>query len=169
MTDAERASATVEELNKTTELFYHVPQKHGNDDEAQWPPAVRADLPLRNDKGGIVADWSEQDESLAQNQVSVWSRSIGDMASGKVPSYRLGISQADLEQAAPPEEFVRQMCHDARELVIGCAIHVCSPSCWKYHSKGSAHICRHHFYHVVTFLDEDYWEVKRRRSGQAAP
>ena len=33
------------------------------------------------------------------------------------------------------------------------AIHVCSPSCYKYHSKGASHICRHNFYHVATFAD----------------
>ena len=58
------------------------------------------------------------------------------------------------------------MCYDARELVIGCAIHVCSPSGWKYHSRGKAHICRHHFYHVVTLVDENYQEVRRRRRGK---
>lgn len=59
------------------------------------------------------------------------------------------------------------MCYDARDLVIGCAIHNCSPSCWKYHSKGASHICRHNFYHVVTFVTEDWEEIRRRRGGKA--
>ena len=66
----------------------------------------------------------------------------------------------------PSEEWLRHLCHDARDLVIGCAIHTCSPSCWKYHSEGASHICRHGFYHVVTFLTEDWAEIRRRRGGK---
>ena len=59
------------------------------------------------------------------------------------------------------------MCHDARELVIGCAVHLCSPSCYKYHSTGKSQICRHNFYHVVSFTTEDNKEVRRRRKGKS--
>ena len=80
-------------------------------------------------------------------------------------------SDADAErvvrEALPSEEFVRAMYHDARVLVIGCAVHLCSPSCFKYHSKGKSHICRHNFYHVVSFATEDYTEVRRRRKGKS--
>ena len=54
-----------------------------------------------------------------------------------------------------------------RELVIGCAIHVCSASCFKYHSKGSSHICRHNFFHVATLCgDLPEEEVRLRRKGK---
>jgi hypothetical protein len=47
----------------------------------------------------------------------------------------------ELRESMPSEEWIRHMCSDARDLVIGCAVHVCSPSCFKYHSKGASHIC----------------------------
>ena len=71
-----------------------------------------------------------------------------------------------LRGAMPSEEFIRSMCHDARDLVIGAAVHVCSPSCYKYHSKGGSHICRHNFYHVVTLYDEADTELRVRRRGK---
>ena len=73
----------------------------------------------------------------------------------------------ELRAAIPPEEWFRQFCHDARDLVIEAEIHVCNPSCWKYHSKGANHICRHGSYHVVTLVDDDMNEVTRRRRGKA--
>ena len=52
--------------------------------------------------------------------------------------------------------------------MIGCAVHVCSPSCFKYHSKGASHICRHNFFHVVTLCGEAAeQEVRIRRRGKA--
>ena len=48
-----------------------------------------------------------------------------------------------------------------RELVIGCAVHVCSPSCYKYHSKGASHICRHNCYHVGNALHYEFSYVFR--------
>ena len=66
----------------------------------------------------------------------------------------------------PSEDWIRNVCYDARDLVIGSAVHVCSPSCWKYHSKGAHHICRHNFYHVVTLFDENDTEVRLRRRGK---
>ena len=71
-----------------------------------------------------------------------------------------------LREALPSEEYIRELCADARDLVIGCTIHVCSPSCFKYHSDGAHHICRHGFYHIVTFIDEDWTEIRRRRKGK---
>ena len=119
----------------------------------------------------------------------MWSRSVSTWPSGSFPSYRLGVASLvsngltdakhaprneqgnlkpleELRRALPSEEWLRHLCHDARELVIGCAVHTCSPSCWKYHSKGAAHICRHGFYHVVIFLTEDWAEIRRRRGGK---
>ena len=46
-------------------------------------------------------------------------------------------------------------CADIRELVAAMAIHHCSPSCFKYHSRGRTQICRHNFYHVLALLDYD--------------
>ena len=108
---------------------------------------------------------------------------ISDWASGTFPPYRLGerthirgpSRDADVEnsfrEAVPSEEFVRDLCRDARDLVIGCAIHLCSPSCYKYHSKGTSHICRHQFYHVVNFATwddnpENQKEARFRRRGK---
>ena len=73
----------------------------------------------------------------------------------------------DLRRALPSQDFLRELCADARELVIGCAIHVCSPSCFKYRAAGASQICRHGFYHVATFYDDDENEVSRRRNGKA--
>ena len=108
----------------------------------------------------------------------MWTKKISEWASGKFPSYRVGErdraeatrSNAEalvkLREAIPAEDFVREMCRDARDLVIGCAVHLCSPSCFKYHSTGKSQICRHNFYHVVSFATEDYVEVRRRRKGK---
>ena len=68
-------------------------------------------------------------------------------------------------EACSSEEYIREFCADARDLVIGCTIHVCSPSCFKYQSDGAHHICRHGFYHIVTVIDEDWNEIRRRRKG----
>eukprot|EP00959_Pyramimonas_sp_CCMP1952_P075502 1578066-Pyramimonas_sp.AAC.1 len=65
------------------------------------------------------------------------------------------------------------MCRDVRELVIGCGIHVCSPSCYKYYSdktRGSQ-ICRHNFYNLVTLRTwpegGDSQECRLRTRGKA--
>ena len=76
-------------------------------------------------------------------------------------------AEVKLREALPSEDFVREICQGARELVIGCAVHLCSPSCYKYHSSGKHHICRHNYYHVVSFTTEDYKEVTRRRKGKS--
>ena len=89
------------------------------------------------------------------------------MPSAKLPRYRLGADQQDgTRRALSSGTFIRDLVKDSRELVIGCAIHVCSPSCYKYHSKGASHICRHGFYHVVTFCDLSGKQVRRRRMGK---
>ena len=73
---------------------------------------------------------------------------------------------AHFEKLSPRKSTSATLCADARDLVIGCTIHVCNPSCCKYHSNGASHICRHGFYHIVTFIDEDWNEVRRRRKGK---
>ncbi|CAK0862670.1 unnamed protein product [Prorocentrum cordatum] len=50
----------------------------------------------------------------------------------------------------PSDERIGENCRDARELVIGCGIHHCSPSCYKYHSdkKFGSKIGRRFFYNA---------------------
>ena len=173
----ETAAAVECGLEETVEdqpLYFYDPTQL---DEGVWKPAVRAHLPLRNRSGEVVDDaaWKTQFEEEHQG---MWSRSVSTWPSGSFPPYRLGLEQLPstaeghlqpsevLRRAMPSEEWLRNLCHDARDLVIGCAIHTCSPSCWKYHSKGASHICRHGFYHVVTFLTEDWTEIRRRRGGK---
>ena len=157
------------------ELYYYVPN---NNTDTAWQKAVRPDLPLRNNAGQVVTEeeWVAEHNELDKN---LWAKKISDWASGKFPSYRLGerthadglsegsaSSEAKLREAVPSEDFVREMCRDARELVIGCAVHLCSPSCYKYHSSGKHHICRHNYYHVVSLTTEKYKDVSRRRKGK---
>ena len=61
----------------------------------------------------------------------------------------------EFRQALPPDDWMREACKHKRALVIGCAVRVCSPSCLKYHSKGSTQICRHNFYHVVNLYSHE--------------
>ena len=174
--DGSREKATTTELGLETEgavaeerdLHYFDPTSHG---DSALRPARRANLPLRNNAGGIVdaETWATQCE---EETTGMWSRSVSTWASGSFPSYRLGHHQQqeslkELRAAMPSDDWIREMCRDARDLVIGCGIHYCSPSCYKYHSKGSSHICRHNFYHVVTFIDDDWNEIRRRRRGKA--
>jgi hypothetical protein len=79
---------------------------------------------------------------------------ISSLASGTLPAYRLGVGFSEqvetqrptlcedasgtlgaheiqsaeglqaLRAAIPSDEWIRELCYDARELVIGCAIHV---------------------------------------------
>ena len=155
-------------------LYFTVPGATAAEDE--WPEAVRANLVLRSYDGQEVdaATWTQGFEEM---QRSLWTQSISDTASGKRPAYCsqhefLTAHELDapavehLREAMPSEDFLRHVCFDARDLVIGCAVHVCSPSCWKYHSSGKSQICRHGFYHVVVFVDEHGLEVKRRRQGK---
>ncbi len=127
--------------------------------------AARPHFELRGHDGNIVCDKSwlkANDEASGQ----LWAQSISSTANGALPAYRLPCHE--LGAALPSEDFIRAVCHDARELVIGSAIHVCGHSCWKYHSQGASHICRHNFYHVVSFYD---WpggtqSCKRRGRGK---
>ena len=161
------------------ELSYYVPE---NTEEDAWQTATRPDLPLRNNAGAEVTEEAWKTEHI-ESDAGLWTKKISEWASGKFPAYRLGErtrveglsrdlspSEANVEgtlrEAIPSEDFVREMCHDARDLVMGCAVHLCSPSCFKYHSKGKSQICRHNFYHVVSFVTEDYTEIRRRRKGK---
>ena len=167
------------EAESQHELYYYVPT---NADEDAWPTTTRPDLLLRNNAGEEVTGDAWTTEHRASD-TSLWTKKIGDWASGQLPAYRLGDRtrleglprgrshseasvDAALREALLSEDFVREMCHDARDLVIGCAVHLCSPSCFKYHSKGKTQICRHNWYHVVSFATEDCTEVRRRRKGK---
>ncbi|CAK0795192.1 unnamed protein product, partial [Prorocentrum cordatum] len=127
--------------------------------------AIRPGLPLRNNDGEAVdgdAAWTEQ--RAAENK-GYWRRPLSSSASGIFPRYRGG---GTLAESPPSDEWIREMCRDAREHVIGCGIHVCSPSCYKYHSdktRGSQ-ICRHNFYNPVTLCT---WpeECRLRTRGKA--
>ena len=169
-------TATTTELGiegdeENRDLYFFVP---GKSDEEQWQPATHPDFPLRNNAGDVVEpdEWKAEFDEAGRG---MWSKPISGSPSGAFPAYRIGDRAEtqpgiepleELRQALPSEDFIREMCHDARELVIGCAIHVCSQSCYKYHSNKSSHICRHNFYHVVTCTDEDYNEIRRRRRGK---
>ena len=52
-------------------------------------------------------------------------------------------------------------------MVIGCTIYVCSPFCCNCRAGSASQICRHGFYHVATFYDDEDNEVSRRRNGKA--
>ena len=128
-------------------------------------------MPLRNDQGDEV-DKETWKAEFAHATSGLWSKPLADWASGRLPPYRLGdagpAALAELKEALPSDEWIRELCNDARDLVIGCAVHVCSASCFKYHSTGSSHICRHNFFHVVTLCGEDAeQEVCIRRRGKA--
>ena len=161
------------------ELYYYVPE---NTEEDAWQTARRPDLPLRNNAGEEVTE-EEWKTDHSESDAGLWTKKISEWASGKFPTYRLGERtrveglsrdhsppaasiEGSVREAVPSEDFLREMCHDARDLVIGCAVHLCSPSCFKYHSKGKSQICRHNFYHVVSFVTEDYTEIRRRRKGK---
>ncbi|CAK0895070.1 unnamed protein product, partial [Prorocentrum cordatum] len=162
--------ATAEQLGaegetEPQELWFYVPKV---DD---YHRAIRPDLPLRNNKGETVdgdAAWTEQ---RAAESKGYWRQPLSSSASGIFPRYRGG---GTLAESLPSEEWIREMCHDARELVIGCGIHVCSPSCYKYHSDKTrgTQICRHNFYNIVTLCTwpeggEDSQECRLRTRGKA--
>ena len=168
--DVERAGAG----QVQSKLYFTVPGATAAEDE--WPQADRANLVLRTQDGQEVdaATWKR---AFEESQKALWSQPISDTAPGRRPhfytqqeflsSHTLGPEAVEeLRAALPSEEFLREVGHDARELVIGCAMHVCSPSCWKHHSAAKNHICRHGFYHVVVFVDEEGNVTKRRRQGK---
>jgi hypothetical protein len=153
--DGATETATAAELgiesqgdNGEQELYYYVPT---NTEEDAWQTAHRPHLPLRNDAGEEVTEEAWNTEHR-ESDAGLWTKKISDWASGKFPAYRLGLrtrveglsrersrsdakAEAVLREVVPSEDFIREMCHDARDLVIGCAVHLCSPSCFKYHSK----------------------------------
>ena len=168
-----------QENSTEQDLYYQCHTKTGDE---EWLVATRPELPLRNNAGEEVTEeaWKAEFE---ETNGSVWTKKITEWASGTFPAYRLGyrehaegLSQGNarssgsvdalVREAVPCDEFIREMCRDARGLVIGCSVHLCCPSCWKYHSKGKYQICRHHYYHVVDFFTEDSTEVRRRRKGK---
>jgi hypothetical protein len=166
--DGSRETATAVELGlcpetcpERRELYYNRPDREGCDDE--WQEAVRAELPLRNDAGDVVdrAEWAAEFDAATRG---VWSKPITAWASARKPDYRLGeVDTEGMRRALPSDDFIRELFQDARELVIGCAVHVCSTSCFKYHSKGASHICRHNFYHLVNLTDDEGNEARQQR------
>ncbi|CAK0792583.1 unnamed protein product, partial [Prorocentrum cordatum] len=164
---AEMATAEqlgVEGETEPQELWFYEPKV---DD---YHRAIRPDLPLRNNDGEAVdgdAAWTEQ--RAAENK-GYWRRPLSSSASGIFPRYRGG---GTLAESLPSDEWIREMCRDARELVIGCGIHVCSPSCYKYHSDETrgVQICRHNFYNLVTLCTwpegGDSQECRLRTRGMA--
>ena len=139
--------------------------------DEQWCEAIRPDFPLHNNAGDLVeeAEWKAQSEEASRG---MWSKPLSEFPSGALPAYRRDDREAavphaepdqleSLRDALPSEDFIRELCHDARNLVIGCAIHVCSPSCYKYHSDNKSQICRHNFYHAVTYVGEDFNDMRR--------
>ncbi|CAK0817607.1 unnamed protein product, partial [Prorocentrum cordatum] len=164
---AEMATAEqlgVEGETEPQELWFYEPRV---DD---YHRAIRPDLPLRNNDGEAVdgdAAWTEQ---RAADNKGYWRRPLSSSASGIFPRYRGG---GTLAESLPSDEWIREMCRDVRELVIGCGIHVCSPSCYKYYSdktRGSQ-ICRHNFYNLVTLRTwpegGDSQECRLRTRGKA--
>jgi len=187
MADGARETAAAAECCKDEEageqpLYFFAPDAKEGD---AWKSATRPSIPLRNRAGEVVdrETWAAEYEEESRG---MWARPISRWSSGRCPAYRLGERDRSppteatacpdppgegalkvLREAIPADEWLRSFCQDARDLVIGCAIHVCSPSCFKYHSKKGSHICRHGFYHVVTLSDEDWNNVRRRRRGKA--
>jgi len=144
--------------------------------EDQWPEAVRPCMPLRGQDGSEIdaTAWAAEFEEARKK---LWGQPVSNTAPGKRPGYcsqhefltahELNAEAVqELRAALPSDAFIREACADARDLVIGCAVHVCSPSCWKYHSSGKSQICRHNFYHVVVLVTESGVSVKRRRQGK---
>ena len=136
------SEATDEEHEQ--ELYYYVPE---NTEEDAWQTARRPDLPLRNNAGEQVTE-EEWKTVHSESDAGLWTKKISEWASGKFPTYRLGERtrveglsrdhsppaasiEGSVREAVPSEDFLREMCHDARDLVIGCAVHLCSPYCFK--------------------------------------
>ncbi len=98
---------------------------------SDWVPATRPHMPIRNRHGEVVSE-KEWELKQQEEKTNMWSESIAMTSSGNAPRYRLPPyvnSISSLQQILPSEDYIRQLCHDARDLVIGCAIHFCSKSC----------------------------------------
>ncbi|CAK0880981.1 unnamed protein product [Prorocentrum cordatum] len=171
--DGERETVPAERLDLDEskgdqELYFWRPDKIEEDEMEQ--EAWRPKLPLRNEEGNEV-DLDTWREEQMEKKKSLWSTKLNEFPSGQVPTFRLGHSAQsamdEFRQALPSDDWIRAMCKHARDLVIGCAVHVCSPSCFKYHSKGSSQICRHNFYHVVNLHSHESEQTARiRRRGK---
>ena len=122
-------------------LYFTVP----GSSEDSYEEALRPSLPLRADRGEEV-DLDMWTTKYDATKHSIWSQSISDTAAGRQPRYCLqhdfwtsqnlnDTMAQELHEALPSESFIQEVCKDARDLVIGCAVHLCSPSCWKYHSS----------------------------------
>ncbi|CAK0850189.1 unnamed protein product, partial [Prorocentrum cordatum] len=125
---------------------------------------------FRADGGAEMATAEQLGDGGETEPQGYWRRPLSSSASGIFPRCRGG---GTLAESLPSEEWIREMCRDVRELVIGCGIHVCSPSCYKCHSdktRGSQ-ICRHSFYNLVTLCTwtegEDSRECRLRTRGKA--
>jgi hypothetical protein len=175
--DGELETATAEELSTeddsmgSGELFYCVP---GVELTEAYQSARHAKLPLRNHSGDEV-DPVQWEREYAESSTGLWSNPLKKFASAVCPAYRRttlcddssGQSVEGIQTKIPVGEWSGKHCLDARELVIGCAIHVCGTSCFKYSSYGASHICRHNFYNVVTLVDHADKEFRRRSRGKA--
>ncbi|CAK0819316.1 unnamed protein product, partial [Prorocentrum cordatum] len=139
----------MEESKGDQKLYFWCPDKIDEDPEQE---ARRPKLGLRDEQGNDVDLETGRAEQL-QKRKSLWSTPLHEFASGEMPSFLLGHSaQSVMEQfrqALPSDDWIKEVCTHGRDLVIGCAVHICSPSCFEYQLKGSSKICRHHFYRVV--------------------
>ena len=161
--DGAREVATAEQLGGdgvtgNQPLDFHEPAGD------QYHAAYRPNLPLRDDAGEVVADEATYVEQKRNESKGYWKRPLSSSVSGIFPEYRSG---GTLAEALPSVKWIRAICKDLRELIIGSGIHVCSPSCYKYHSdqKRGKQICRHNFYNVVTLCtwDEESGESEECR------
>ena len=147
--DSRREMAKAEEVggeagSEDRPLFFHRPDAA---EDAAWPEARRAELPLRNNSGDVV-DKAEWDAEFAASSKTFWTSPISASAAGALPTYTLPpeLSGEELGQlseeviqelraAVPSDAGIGDWFTDVREPIIGAAIHVCSPPCWKYRSK----------------------------------
>ena len=122
---------------ETKQLYYYDPK---DAEEDMWQPAVRPALPLRSDARDELTE-EEYKRRYDEANTSLWTKKISDWASGRFPQYRVGertrveslsgdSSSTEephaklLREAVPSEDFLNHITHDARDLVIGCAIHL---------------------------------------------
>ena len=114
------------------------------------------------DLGAGVPQALAERRARGQASAGLWSQVLSETPSGRRPPYCL-----PGDRALESHEWMRAACVDIRELVAAVAVHTCSPSCFKYHSRGRTQICRHNFYHVVALVDWEGRVVWRRRGGKA--
>ena len=146
---ATAAECGLEEGEADKSLCFYDPTRK---EEDVWRPAVHAQLPLRDTVRRVVENATRK--TLDEGRQGIWSRSASTWPPGSFPERRFGVQpgingmtdaapegSSDplevLRRVAPPYKWLRSLCRDARDLVIGCAAHTCSPSRWKFHSKGA--------------------------------